>query len=182
MGDMRLALLYVGGWLAAVVVATAVGFAAISLVGDDVGAPGNAVALISTPKATDEPTSEATGNGGTVNRPGTTDGQGSTSVTTAARTEVTDGGTVTGRCKNGSPRLVSWAPKNEWSVAEVDTTGSRRAVTFSDGTTYVTVALRCGSGQPAFTVEQTSASPSPEPTPTETSTPTPTVSVPGDGS
>jgi hypothetical protein len=182
---MRRALLYVGGWLVAVVVATGVGFAAVSLVGDDVGSPGSTVAFAAVPRTTPTPTAD---EGTSTSKPRSTprstktsnpssDGGGDAS---SPVTQVSDAGTVTGLCRDELPRLVSWSPKNGWSVLDVDSAGTRRSVSFGDGSSYVTVTLRCISGVPTFAVVTTDASPTPEPTETSEPTPTPTVSVPGD--
>lgn len=117
-GGVRRPLLYVVGWLAAVVVATSVGIAAVSLVGHDVGAPVKGAAAV-----------EASG------------------------TQVTGAGTVAARCTPAGAQLVSWSPKNGWSVRSVDQRGVSRQVVFADRSSQVAVLARCvGLAAPVFDV------------------------------
>jgi hypothetical protein len=179
---VRRVLLYVSGWLAAVVIATAVGFAAISLVGDDVGAPAGGVALVASPDASGTAAGPATRStpaaSATVKSPSHHKDAAAGPPRSAAVTQVTSAGSVTGRCVGDGPRLTTWAPKNGWSVVSVDRTGSRRSVLFGDGTTQVTVVLTCSGNTPVFDVETTASTPQPSETPS--ATPSPTVSVGGD--
>lgn len=180
---MRRALLYVGGWLAAVVIATGVGFAAVSLVGDDVGAPGAAVALVATP----QPSATPSDDGDEGSRPTrsstpretdpTSSSTSSPSITITRATSFSDAATVNGQCRGTTPRLTSWSPKNGWSVVDTELSGTVRHIAFSDGNAYVTVTLRCVGKVATFSVTTADASPSPDPTQTPEPTPSETFSI-----
>jgi hypothetical protein len=163
---MRTVLLSALGWFGAVVLATAVGIGAITLVSAEVGAPIEAVT------ATEEPTtserdkrerarerrqqrsgsgsssSSAGGSGGSSS--GGRSGSGGSSGSSA--TQVTDGGSVTARCSSGAVRLTTWAPANGWSVTGEDLSGSTHGVVFEDGTSVVSVRAQCLGGGPVFSV------------------------------
>lgn len=169
---MRRALLYVGGWLAAVVVATAVGFAAVGLVGGDVGAGSADITLVTDPitptPASSTPLPHRTS---TPIESGRASNQPASSGVSAPRlaTQVTRAGSMTVRCSSGA-HVVSYAPKNGWSVIDAITTGPTRQVVFGNDTEYVRIHVRCTPSGPVFDVDTSTAtsSPSPSPTPSET--------------
>jgi hypothetical protein len=174
---VRQVLLGLLGWASAVVVATAVGFAAISLVGDDVAGPIREVDLAAAPEATRAaatpkatrtrppvvPRDEPAGPSGTTTR--------------ETSTQLTAAGSVTATCRTSGARLTSWSPRTGWSVGSVLTEGSGRQVVFTDGTTNVTVDVTCDARTPVFVVtESTQEEPTEDPEPT----PSATESVPGE--
>ena len=63
---------------------------------------------------------------------------------------------MTVRCSSGA-HVVSYSPKNGWSVIDAITTGPTRQVVFGNDTEYVRIHVRCTPNGPVFDVDTSAA-------------------------
>ncbi|MFI5845653.1 septum formation initiator [Catenuloplanes sp. NPDC051500] len=126
----------VAGWLAAAVVATLIGLAAIRLIGESiVGTPDGvlseqevAAAVATLPSPSDAPTTSAPStSASSTSAPSSPALSSSPSAATSPaalggeRAFAVTGGTAVASCADGDrARLVTWAPAQGWTVAEVE--------------------------------------------------------------
>lgn len=152
-------------WCVTVVAAVGVGWAAIELVGDDVG-PGAAVTAptaqaVATPTAT--PTPSAKPSPSASARPTATATRSVTPAptpraTTAAPAAATvktwtgAAGSVRVSCTGGTIKLLGATPADGWRVERAES-GSDVDVRFERGEDEVEVEAQCGSNGPVFSVE-----------------------------
>ncbi|MFY1622087.1 septum formation initiator [Micromonospora sp. WMMD723] len=146
----RRTLLATAGWLAAAVLATLIGVAAIRLVGESItGTPGGVrsqaeveralAAPEPTPAAPSAPAASASSSP-TVG-PAATPGQ--------RRSFSTPGGTAVAECVGSEVRLVSWAPAQDYRVKDVDRGPDDDAeVTFAGPAGEFEVNVGCIGGEP----------------------------------
>jgi hypothetical protein len=148
----RRTLVAVAGWLAAAVVATLIGLAAIRLIGESiVGTPDGvlsaqevaaAVAALPSPSGapSTSPPSPSPSPGGTT-RPQAADGN---------RTFAVTGGTGVASCSaEDRARLVTWTPAQGWTVAEVERGPARDVkVEFEGPGGESELRVRCRGGVP----------------------------------
>jgi hypothetical protein len=125
---VRIGLLAISGWLVAAALAVGISWSAIGVVRDSVGAGQPVSTALPAPSETSSPTA----------------GPSSTPPTAAPTvgalvTKVGQGGTVTARCVNGRPRLVSVVPRQGFQV-ESDDSGAEVQFRSSDHRTEVTVS------------------------------------------
>ncbi|MEV4725470.1 septum formation initiator [Micromonospora humida] len=146
----RRTLLATAGWLAAAVLATLIGVAAIRLVGESItGTPGGvrSQAEVERALAAPEPT-PATPSGpaafassAPAGGPAATPGQ--------RRSFSTPGGTAVAECVGSEVRLVSWAPAQDYRVKDVDRGPDDDAeVTFAGPAGEFEVNVGCIGGEP----------------------------------
>lgn len=146
----RRTLLATAGWLAAAVLATLIGVAAIRLVGESItGTPGGvrSQAEVERALAAPEPT-PATPSGPAASAsaspavdPSATPGQ--------RRSFSTPGGTAVAECVGSEVRLVSWAPAQDYRVKDVDRGPDDDAeVTFAGPGGEFEVNVGCIGGEP----------------------------------
>jgi cytoskeletal protein RodZ len=141
-------------WVAAVVVATAVGLLAVRLLVQQVGDPGEPVlstkdvgqALSSTPpasrSASPRPTPKATPSTTPATRPPSPEAG---SPITPFRTT---GGSVGVRCRGTEPQRVYATPAQGWVLDETSTEGGVLEVRFTKDRTRSRIGISCGSGTP----------------------------------
>lgn len=193
--------LAVAGWLGAVVVATSVGFAAVSVVSDGVAPVGRSAPLPDdTGEGDDRDRRSEKRTGGDRrddgrSRVGGSSGRGSggaaasggskgsgASSSRPIRTQVTDGGVVAGRCTaSGDVRLISWSPASGWAVLAAEPGPAAQAsVTFGGGEGEgdggqgsVVVTVSCQGTEPLFGVDSGPGEPTDGPSsePTEPTEP-----------
>jgi hypothetical protein len=112
MGDVKLGLLAITGWLVAAALAVGISWSAIGVVRDSVGASSTVVGALPTP---DESTNPAPAP--TTTRPTAAPTVG------ALVTKAGQGGTVTARCVKGRPVFVTMVPRQGFQV-EADDSGA----------------------------------------------------------
>ncbi|GHJ08546.1 hypothetical protein TPA0907_29130 [Micromonospora humidisoli] len=142
----RRTLLATAGWLAAAVLATLIGVAAIRLVGESItGTPGGvrSQAEVERALAAPEPT-PATPSAPAASAPS------SPSATPGLRRSFsTPGGTAVAECVESEVRLVSWAPAQDYRVKDVDRGPDDDAeVTFAGPAGEFEVNVGCIGGEP----------------------------------
>ncbi|TDC51688.1 septum formation initiator [Micromonospora sp. KC207] len=116
----RRSLLAVAGWLVTAALATLVGVAAIRLVGESItGTPGGVRSQEEVERALATPASTAAAPSAGVPSPGAPEPTGSAGAG-ARRVFATTGGTAVAECGPGGVRLVSWAPAQDYRVADAD--------------------------------------------------------------
>lgn len=146
----RRTLLVTAGWLAAAVLATLIGVAAIGLVGESItGTPGGvrSQAEVERALAAPEPTSAAPAG------PGLSASSSPPAVPSASpglrRSFSTVGGTAVAECVRADVRLVSWAPAQDYRVKDVDRGPDDDAeVTFAGPAGEFEVKVGCIGGEP----------------------------------
>ncbi|QDY09299.1 septum formation initiator [Micromonospora sp. HM134] len=143
----RRTLLATAGWLAAAVLATLIGVAAIRLVGESItGTPGGvrSQAEVERALAAPEPTPSApaaSAPSSPTAGPATTPG--------LRRSFSTPGGTAVAECVGSEVRLVSWAPAQGYRVKDVDRGPDDDAeVTFAGPAGEFEVNVGCIGGEP----------------------------------
>ncbi|MFJ8689025.1 septum formation initiator [Micromonospora wenchangensis] len=143
----RRTLLATAGWLAAAVLATLIGVAAIRLVGESItGTPGGvrSQAEVERALAAPEPTPSApvaSASSSPTAGPSTTPG--------LRRSFSTPGGTAVAECVGSEVRLVSWAPAQGYRVKDVDRGPDDDAeVTFTGPAGEFEVNVGCIGGEP----------------------------------
>jgi hypothetical protein len=149
----RRILLAFAGWAAAACVATGVGVAAVSLLGegisDSAARPLSSAdvrrALDRSPEASEPPAGTST------TAPSPAASPPSTAPPAAGRTRVlnTAGGTVVARCAGGQATLMSWSPAQGFR-GEEDERGPApvASVRFESSGTEIRIAVDCASGVP----------------------------------
>jgi hypothetical protein len=136
-------------WLLAAVAATAIGFAAVGLVGSDLDPASQALAqppLVQAPLPAATPSATPSPSGTAAPSP--------TASASIQRTRHTTGGVVTAACTGETVWLVSWSPNPGWAVDEIERGPGREAeARFENARGRVKVTVRCQGGVPAFAVE-----------------------------
>jgi hypothetical protein len=153
-------LLAAGGWLAAAVVATLAGLAAVRVIGE--GITSSAGADVLTPReaarqlASASPLASPTS--GPVPGPSRSTpeaspsavGSSAASPRPARKLVSTPGGTVVAECDGSVVRLKSWAPAQGYGVKQVKPGPDEHAeVSFEGASGRVEIRLRCANGRPA---------------------------------
>lgn len=138
-------LLAVAGWLAAAVVATVVGVAALRLVGESIaGTPGGVLSQEEVERrlasaATTAPTTPVS-----PSAPGR-----STGASHARKVFKARGGSVVAECDGTAARLVSWSPGQGFGTHEVEAGPAGEAeVDFRGAAGRSKIKVRCAGGQP----------------------------------
>jgi hypothetical protein len=136
------------GWVAAAVLATATGVAAVAVIGRGLSGPAGEVmsaeeidrALSAAPPVPiPTPTASPTATTGTP--------AGATLFRSA-------GGAVTARCEGRTAVIVSYAPANGYGLRELDRPrGAEAEVSFERGDRRVKVEVTCPAGAPVFAEE-----------------------------
>lgn len=148
----RRTLLATAGWLAAAVVATLIGVAAIRLVGESItGTPGGVRSqaeverALAAPVPVSPPTASPSPTGS-----GSTSPPGVAAATPGLRRSfATSGGTAVAECVGADVRLVSWAPAQDYRVKDVDRGPDDDAeVTFAGPAGEFEVKVGCIGGEP----------------------------------
>ncbi|MBW4700555.1 MULTISPECIES: septum formation initiator [unclassified Micromonospora] len=146
----RRAFLATAGWLAAAVLATLIGVAAIRLVGESItGTPGGvrSQAEVERALAAPAPATPATASPGPAG-PGPSSAAAS-STPGLRRSFSTPGGTAVAECVGADVRLVSWAPAQDYRVKDVDRGPDDDAeVTFAGPAGEFEVKVGCIGGEP----------------------------------
>ncbi|MEV1287609.1 septum formation initiator [Micromonospora sp. NPDC049679] len=144
---VRRTLLTVAGWLAAAVVATLVGLAAVRVIGAGItgGAAGEVLTREEIARRLDSATPSATA----APAPPTP----APSASSAARAALsTPGGTVVATCADGLVTLLSWAPAQGFAVTDVERGPRERAeLKFRGSNGKIEVKVVCAAGQPSAT-------------------------------
>ncbi|MEU7616384.1 septum formation initiator [Micromonospora rifamycinica] len=147
----RRTLLVTAGWLAAAVLATLIGVAAIRLVGESItGTPGGvrSQAEVERALAAPEPTpvtASPAGPGIAASSPPA----GPSATPGLRRSFSTVGGTAVAECVGADVRLVSWAPAQDYRVKDVDRGPDDDAeVTFAGPAGEFEVKVGCIGGEP----------------------------------
>ncbi|WDZ85815.1 septum formation initiator [Micromonospora cathayae] len=122
---MRRPLLAVAGWLVTAVLVTLVGVAAIRLVGESItGTPGGVRSQeeVERALATPEPVPSGPVGPSPSGPPAATGtpAPGGSAGAGVRRVFATTGGTAVAECVPGGVRLVSWAPAQDYRVADAD--------------------------------------------------------------
>ncbi|MEV4844402.1 septum formation initiator [Micromonospora matsumotoense] len=148
----RRTLLATAGWLAAAVVATLIGVAAIRLVGESItGTPGGvrSQAEVERALAAPVPVSPPTASPSPAGS-GPTSPPGAAAATPGLRRSfATPGGTAVAECVGADVRLVSWAPAQDYRVKDVDRGPDDDAeVTFAGPAGEFEVKVGCIGGEP----------------------------------
>ncbi|MEV2240751.1 septum formation initiator [Micromonospora sp. NPDC049891] len=161
----RRTFLAVAGWLATAVVATLIGLAAIRLVGESLtGTPGGVRSQEEIARALAEPVpTGTTAPGGAPTgapTPGTDPGGSPSSPVSPAGPSVepgnrrsfsTVGGSAVAECRPGGVYLVSWSPRQDYRVDDVDRGPDDDAdVTFVGPSGEYELAVRCVDGVPVL--------------------------------
>ncbi|WKU05832.1 septum formation initiator [Micromonospora sp. HUAS LYJ1] len=146
----RRTLLATAGWLAAAVLATLIGVAAIRLVGESItGTPGGvrSQAEVERALAAPEPTPTSPSAPASSAPPAPTTGPAPTPG--QRRSFSTPGGTAVAECVGAEVRLVSWAPAQDYRVKDVDRGPDDDAeVTFAGPAGEFEVNVGCIGGEP----------------------------------
>ncbi|WP_328348168.1 septum formation initiator [Micromonospora sp. NBC_00421] len=154
----RRTLLATAGWLAAAVLATLIGVAAIRLVGESItGTPGGvrSQAEVERALAAPEPTPVTAVPPSAV--PATPSSPSAVSATPSSpstapglrRSFSTAGGTAVAECVGADVRLVTWAPAQDYRVKDVDRGPDDDAeVTFAGPAGEFEVKVGCIGGEP----------------------------------
>ncbi|SCF27168.1 hypothetical protein GA0070216_10888 [Micromonospora matsumotoense] len=143
----RRTLLATAGWLAAAVVATLIGVAAIRLVGESItGTPGGVRSQAEVERALAAPVPASPSPAGS----GSTSPPGAAAATPGLRRSfATPGGTAVAECVGADVRLVSWAPAQDYRVKDVDRGPDDDAeVTFAGPAGEFEVKVGCIGGEP----------------------------------
>lgn len=139
---MRTGLLAISGWIVAAVMTVAVSWSAIGVVKTSV--------VPQTKVASALPAPDETGTAGaapTTARP---------SPTLAAATSLSgQGGSVTARCTNGVPAIVTMIPQQGFTPDKDD---SNREVKFSSSDHRTEIAIACSGGRAVLTKEEKAVS------------------------
>ncbi|MEU1887529.1 septum formation initiator [Micromonospora rifamycinica] len=145
----RRTLLATAGWLAAAVLATLIGVAAIRLVGESItGTPGGvrSQAEVERALADPEPTPVTAGPGLSAS---SSPPAGPPASPGLRRSFSTVGGTAVAECVGADVRLVSWAPAQDYRVKDVDRGPDDDAeVTFAGPAGEFEVKVGCIGGEP----------------------------------
>jgi hypothetical protein len=140
-------LLAVAGWLAAAVVATVVGVAALRLVGESIaGTPGGVLSqeeverrLASATPATTAPTTPVSPSAP----------RSSTGTSHPRKVFKARGGSAVAECDGTAARLVSWSPAQGFGTHEVEAGPAGEAeVDFRGAAGRSKIKVRCAGGQP----------------------------------
>ncbi|WP_422752034.1 septum formation initiator [Micromonospora sp. WMMD708] len=149
----RRTLLATAGWLAAAVLATLIGVAAIRLVGESItGTPGGVRSQAEVERALAAP--EPTPSAPAASAPSSASTPSSPTVGPSAtpgqrRSFSTPGGTAVAECVGSEVRLVSWAPAQDFRVKDVDRGPDDDAeVTFAGPAGEFEVNVGCIGGEP----------------------------------
>jgi hypothetical protein len=164
MSPMRMrAAALVAGWLAALGVATAVGWAGVSLVGDEVAPSGSTPlsqaeverrihAASGSASGTVPGTGSVRGSGPVTSPSGTSTSVGpSVNATAVQRSVVVEGGTVVLECVGDRIGAKS-SPRAGYTVSqELNASGTEVEITFDDGSRRSRVDGACRGGTPTAT-------------------------------
>ncbi|WP_431920080.1 septum formation initiator [Micromonospora wenchangensis] len=146
----RRTLLATVGWLAAAVLATLIGVAAIRLVGESItGTPGGVRSQAEVERALAAPVPTPAMPSGPAASASSSPTVGPSATPGQRRSFSTPGGTAVAECVGSEVRLVSWAPAQGYRVKDVDRGPDDDAeVTFTGPAGEFEVNVGCIGGEP----------------------------------